>query len=509
MAQPSLDSFLGTKPDSASPGLDSFAREPASQSPQTQTPTEPPFMQALRGVAGYFGNSIGKAAQSGITQIKQGAADIGSGKETPLQGAESGLSVESGIASLLSSPLAPLLKPLGAAVNSAGKVGDALAYLSTKVGLMTPSQKAAYNDANAKFANSKVGQGVTHVATDLSNAGNVAGTIAGTKGAVDTASSVLEAAKKPPTLSTPIAPDDTHIPAVAKDWQAPAEINKAAYNKARTVLTKDPTIPTTLAKAGINPFGHIEDGVYDTADTAESLSNTADKISTDVVRPALQRIDLANEEKGVPLTKATDLADAASLQVDSLPGITVGDRAAIKSKIASEITALDDKYPDGLNLENMHDEKINYSQNSGYNQFKSNADTNAALANKAISLTLKDAVEYGVPKDAPIQQTNGYLAKLYRAADYLQALNGKKAPVSTAQNIARFATRFGGAAIARHLAPGFGDLISTFAGYQIGKAVENALENMTNTGRAEFLANMQHTNPEVVARLQQYLQTPK
>jgi hypothetical protein len=511
MPLPPLSSFVGAPAKPGGSPLNSFVSRPPAVAPApvaTPAPYNPPLVQLVNKVAGYFGNSIGSAATAGIDQIKQGASDITSGKETPIEGAESGLSVESGIASLISSPLAPLLKPLGSAIKGAGSVGDALAYLSTKVGLMTTAQKAAYDAANAKFANSPTGNAVTRVATDTENAGNVSGTILGADqavkavpGAVKTVAKIPAAIDKsltPPASAVSIA--DAHITAVAKDWEAPSKVNSAAYSKARGVLAKAPDTPTVLAKAGINPFAHVVDGKYETAETADALRETANKISTDVVRPSLHQADYT-----APKTPATDLADAAKLQVESLPGVTAGDAAKIKGSIDTEIDALKQKYPEGMSLTNLHDEKINYSQNSGYNQFKSNADTNTALANKAISLTLKDAVEAGVPKDAPIKETNAYLSKLYSGADYLEALDGKKAPATTGQSVARFAAKFGGAALARHFTPGLGELVSSFAGYQIGKAVENVLENMTNAGRAEFLSNMQRTNPEVVTKLQAYL----
>jgi hypothetical protein len=114
------------------------------------------ILSAPQTIADQFG--------SGVSQVKQGASEIARGG-SPLQGAESGLKVESGIASAVSAPLAPLFKPVGDAIQSvAGAVGSIPAVQD--------------------FANSNAGKATSRIAEDLSNAGNVAGTIAGVDQAV-------------------------------------------------------------------------------------------------------------------------------------------------------------------------------------------------------------------------------------------------------------------------------------------------------------------------------------
>jgi len=67
----------------------------------------------------------------------------------------------------------------GAGINAAGNIGNTMADLATKVHLMSPEQKAAYDQANSDFANSESGQNISRIATDLAAGGNVAGTILG------------------------------------------------------------------------------------------------------------------------------------------------------------------------------------------------------------------------------------------------------------------------------------------------------------------------------------------
>lgn len=70
-------------------------------------------------------------------------------------------------------------KVAGAGVNAAGNISNTLADLATKVHLMSPEQKAAYDKANSDFASSDSGKNISQIATDLAATGNTAGTILG------------------------------------------------------------------------------------------------------------------------------------------------------------------------------------------------------------------------------------------------------------------------------------------------------------------------------------------
>lgn len=108
-------------------------------------------------------SDIKGAVQGGVQQIQQGASDIqnsSGGVMGAAQGLGGGLKMESGLASIIASPLAPFFKPIGEGVNFIGdKVGDIPAV--------------------QQFAQTGVGKAVTNVAEGVANLGNVAGTIAG------------------------------------------------------------------------------------------------------------------------------------------------------------------------------------------------------------------------------------------------------------------------------------------------------------------------------------------
>lgn len=286
---------------------------------------------------------------------------------------------------------------------------------------------------------------------------------------------------------------DTQMQGVANDWKKPTLENKPSYNNARAVLEKDPGVPDFLAENKMNPFSHIEDGKYNTESSAQSMRDAGGNFVKDAIRPSLHTADYTTPKIAVDSLKVTP--DSGGY------GITAGDAKTIQANIDSELNALKEKYPDGMSLVNQLDEKITYDKNGGYKPYKSNADNNTAIANRSIANSLRASLDANVPKDLPLTEANQYASKFYKAADYLDALNGKKAPVSLAQNVIRYGARLAGAKVGGLVG---GDIVSEFAGYHLAKFLEQQLENMTNPMRDAFLNNMKVTNPTVLDKLVNY-----
>lgn len=153
----------------------------------------------IAGNAGDFVHQIWSSIVNAPTDIKnaamQGAGQINDadntiatgapGQNPIIAGGEAALKIGSGLASVISSPLAPVMKPVSAAIN---KIGDQVSNIP----------------AVQTFANSKAGQVTSRVAEDVSNAGNIAGTITGL-GKVPT---VVDAIKntKYPGINAPVEP---------------------------------------------------------------------------------------------------------------------------------------------------------------------------------------------------------------------------------------------------------------------------------------------------------------
>ena len=405
----------------------------------------------------------------------------------------------------------------GKATNIAGNIGNTMADITQKLGMMSPEQRAQYDKQAADFANSATGQDTTKIAETLNNLGNIANVILGAKGgaegaqtvadavpgAIDTvkqgAATIKNAVTKTPeeTAAANAASDAAKIKAVADEWQKPADANSASFNKARGVLTKDKTIPQTLAQLKINPYAHIEDGKYSTADTAEAIRESSGKMSNEMLRPSLEAAD-----KTTPPTPVKDVISSAIENVTKDKSLTSGDRAAIISSINKEGEAMGADHPDGLSLTDAHDRKITYSQNAGYNPAKSNADNNTAIANRAIASSLQSVVESKAPPGLPVHEFNSELAKNYRAADYLDSLNTKKAPVSNAQIVAHRAAEVVGAVVGHGIG---GGILGGVGGYMIGGTLEHMFENLSGKARGTFLTNLKTENPAAFAKVQDYL----
>jgi len=471
-----------------------------------QAPVKPdPLASVHIGGSANSLQNIKDAASAGADQINEGVTDIqkGSPGHNPIVGGvEDALKVGSGIASVVTSPIAGIFKPVSDIINTTGNA----------VGNIPAIQD---------FANSKAGETTARVASDVANAGNIAGTILGADqiakaapGAIDTVKNTASdavgavkdaltttpeesAATKASAEATAKAQTATKLKGIADEWAKPTTVPKATYNNAKLILQKDPTIPKFLADVRLNPWEHIENGNYATADTANTLRTTAGQLSRDTLRPSLQAADYST-----PKTSVKDLPVSDKAIQEQGRGVTPDDTEAIQEKIQSKIDSLNRKYPNGMSLTDMHDEGITYDQNGKFSPVKDPSVDNNAIANRVLARTLRNQVLAKAPKDIPVQDFQNSLSQYYKAADYLDALNNKKAPVSLLQNIAHRGAEVIGAAVGH----GFGGgILGGVGGYMIGGALEHALENMTTSMRGSFLRNLETSNPEAFTKVQEYL----
>lgn len=420
----------------------------------------------------YQGGGLPAAlAEGGAQSLKageQGVAQLGS--------------AVGGIGAAVTAPLAPLF-------NAGTKIGQNIGNA-----VPTPIAKGIATASSNPTVNENV--------QDIMNLSNLAVPEAADKGipiARDVNTKVGEAAQatKEAVTSTPEAKSAKVVSTLTKDWERPTTINTPAFNKARAALEQSPGTPKFLAQEGIDPYSLVEDGKYSTTETADSLRNTAGKMSSDALRPSLQEADYST-----PRTPVSEIQSAAVKRANTERFETAGGKEAAVKSINKEAAALQRKYPNGMSLTDMHDEKIVYAKNGGYSPIKSPADNSIATGNRSLSSAMGKLVETKAPKDVPVNDFNKYLSQYYKAADYLDTLNTKKAPVPLGKTIARGVAKYGGAAIGEHLG---GGIVSAFAGYSIGRAIEHALENLPNPAREAFIRNLQKTNPEAFAQVQKYI----
>lgn len=292
---------------------------------------------------------------------------------------------------------------------------------------------------------------------------------------------------------------------IKSDFSKPITVTKPMYNKATDIFknaaSQGHDISDTLVNNKINPADLNDNGMYSTTDTADKIRADAGKMSSDLLRPSLEKADV-----GVSLTPVDDITNQAIADIKNSKGITAGDMKSQIAKAQAEGIALKEKYPNGMKLSEMHDENINYARNGGYKPMGTVEDNNTAATNRAMGRTLDKQVAAKAPSDIPVKQFKGELQKQYQAADYLDALNGKKVPVSIAGKIRATAGKIVGATVGGGLG---GGILGTAAGYHLGGMLESLLENVPNPVKNSFLKNLETTNPEAFSKVQEFLNNGK
>lgn len=445
------------------------------------------FSNAKQEVKPNYGDAVKESFDSSINYANQGADQARNGGI--IDKGEGLLKFGSGLIGAATAPIAPVIN---------ATVGKGIQFAADNISDIPAVQK---------FAISPAGETTSRIAEDVGNAATIAGTVLGgpkvaatTGGIAADAGALAKAAvtKTPEELAIAnTLKSQKAVNTITKEWERPVKTPSASFNKARLVIDQSPDVPKFLAQQGIKPSSLIEDSRYSTEDTATALRDTAGKMSNDTLRPSLKAADYST-----PKTQIGDLEEAAIHNAQRTPNVTAGNMESIIQNIKDESDALKNKFPNGMSLTDMHDYKITYAKNGGYSPFNDPKINNAATANRSFSSALGHAVENRAPKDVPVHEFNDYLSKYYQGADYLDALNTKTAPVTLPQALIRSAAKFGGAAVGAKLG---GDVVSAFAGYQIGKALEHALENMKPHMRDSFVRNLQQTNPEAFTKVQEYL----
>lgn len=295
--------------------------------------------------------------------------------------------------------------------------------------------------------------------------------------------------------------ENKYVQSNVKDWSAPVTSNAKGFSSASDIFNeakaKGNNIGETLTKNKINIDDNIENGKYDTEETAQKIRTDAGKMSGDLLRPSLEKAD-----KFTPKTPVKDITDAALKDIQKSRGITPLDEEAQIAKITAQGEALARKYPEGMSLTDMHDQKINYASNGGY-KFGDTPETgNLKATNRAFGRVLGKLVEDKAPPDVPVHEFNAELSKQYQAADYLDSLDKKNVPQTTMQRLTKMAAKGVGAGIGHGVG---GGLFGSIAGYQIGGMFESMFENMSNPAKAQFLDNLKKTNPEAFLKVQQFM----
>lgn len=287
----------------------------------------------------------------------------------------------------------------------------------------------------------------------------------------------------------------------AKDWVKPIKqprgFNQATdiYNDAQN---RGNNIEDTLSKNGIRYQDNVSGGNFNTKDSVDGLRKDIGKASEDIFKPALEQADT--------YTPKTDVAETYALAEDNINNnnsLTPKGKELALSKIQKEFDLLQEKYPEGNSLVNMWDEQKVFDGNAKYSLTAE--DTNTSTANKAIADAYRIQLDNKSPDDLPIKEFKSELQKQYQAIDYLEALDGKKAPKGIVSKIAKTTAKVIGASVGAKLIGAGGGIFGAVGGYHLGGVLEGMFENMSDPARAYFLNNLKTTNPKAFTQVQNYL----
>lgn len=523
-------------------------KAPNSQAVQTKTPATAPgtgafFLGSLGtgvkqtasnltapivGGAKEVATDTSEAFKSGIDQVKQGAGDINNGKGNPLDLVRGVGRMGSGVVGAAFSPLAAPMKPISLGTQAytdavAGKGTDMGASATTgKIftsGKSTPQK--SYEDPVAKFANTTFGKNVAGAAENVANYSNIAGAVGGfmggpklaetgaakldtavapvKAGAIETAGKVSDAASAVKT-----AAEEHYVQSAAKQWEKPSTMPGTKFSKAADIYSsateKGHNIGETLARNNLNPADHIESGVYTTAETADKIRTDTGKLSSQLLRPSLEKADAYT-----PKTPVSDVIKSSIDNIKNNKGLTQETKDLLTKKLNQTASSLQKQYPEGMKLVDLHDEKITRDANAKYSPVGDIGTNNEAIKNKAVADAARITLEAKAPPEVPVHDFNAELTKQYKAASYLDALNGKKAPVSKLSKLANYGGKVAGLAVGHSVG---GGILSDVVGYHLGGMVERMFEGMSNPLKSHFLENLKTTNPEAFTKISEYLKSP-
>ncbi len=281
-------------------------------------------------------------------------------------------------------------------------------------------------------------------------------------------------------------------------FNKPTEVSKPAYNKATQVAKNGRGNPAeTLVNNGVKTSDIIDGKNYNTSDTVDQLRQDAIKMSNEGLRPAIEQASYST-----PKVSVDNVITQATKNLQNSSSATLSSKEAQIANLQKEGTLLKQKYPDGMSLLDMHDNRITYSMNGGFSPVGDPSVNNIATVNRAFSKTLDNLVAQNVPEDLPYKAFQKELSKQFQAADYLQALHGKAVPRSILQDVAKTTAKVAGAAVGNAVG---GGVLGTVGGYHLGGTLESAFENMSNPAKSYFLRNLQQSNPEAFTALKDYI----
>lgn len=246
---------------------------------------------------------------------------------------------------------------------------------------------------------------------------------------------------------------------------------------------------------------HVVDGKFSTADTVSALRDEAMNGGKEILRPALAAADPSVQ--AIPLSEVRNQMIA---RINKIPDARLSPEQKLKfaQNIAKEygpgsVTAA--SHPNGYNLTNLYDAKLQTSSNlyKG-NTLQSISDSLTAQQKQLESQVFGDLLKKTAPKELGLDKYFKAQEGKFVLSNYLESLNGKKAPQSLFQRALKKTAQLGGATTGANIGGPFG----MFSGYQFGGIMADTFSNASNPVKIAFLKSIGKTEPEIYSIMKQF-----
>lgn len=409
---------------------------------------------------------------------------------------------------------------LNAGTNVAGNIGNTLADLSQKIGLMSPEQRSKFDKANEDFANSSAGQKATNVAETLGNLGNIANTILGAEGGaqtiksgVDAAPAVIDSAKstaidmatKVKDATTP-KPEEVAAENTAKNAKAQTAVQDALRQTVGKYTRPSGLLNDMESKNGTNPVDVISSYPKGKAVPAIENGRVNPDEAIDYLKGKIGELsNIKNDAVFLNDAKISpqDFAKYNHDLIDAQKSWSSARKATAHTQMDKELGPIASTYKEGIPLaevDKLKTEQTNLSKtynNQGAKPFE--YDTHGIVGKAS-----RDLVEMHTD-DAPTKELNKLIQSHYDAVDLLDSLRGK---TPHGGQLARYAGRIGGEITGAIAGSTVGHpFIGAMAGRIGADMLDSALHSqfISNPLKRMIVEKMDGVEPAVKAKMLKYI----
>lgn len=427
-------------------------------------------------------DTIKEAAHGGVQQVKEGFQQSNEAKN-PLELVEGAAKMGAGAFNTAFSPLAPVTKPIGTAVNAvADKISDIPAVQT--------------------FATSKAGEATARAAEDVGNLATIAGGVAGTKGAPEAKAAIEEKIPSPTKAAPKSAVAVERETAAANAEKAHTMIDAEVRNTAEKYGDVGKALNNAEVTKGTEPIKVLSS--YAKGEALPTMSKLGKMNSLPAINFLRKQISGLGKIKGDLVDTADknisvkDFQKTIEDKIDSSNG-SVASKNAQKADIAKEMERYSKDYPDGIPTKEM--DKLKTEQGKESSSYKTTGfpsrfepDTHSLIANTAKGLVEKQGGE------APIEELNKWIQTHHDAIKVLEKMHGKT------PHGGMFSRHVGGiageiAGLAGGMAVGH-PFIGAMAGRGASEVVNNLLSShfISNPLKRSIITSMKGAKPDVIQK---------